>query len=139
MALNDEMERRMLNWARWKLTGGAGVLGFSAVQFAAADMPREPYADAPIPTSNIEASEMDDAVKALPPELRATVEIHYLDNESQSHKLGRLGITKAALYLRIGRAHRVLSDHFMARLDRQRVERLRVSRLVESLRPRASV
>ena len=135
MARNEEMERRLLNWARWKLTNGAGLLGFAAVDLEEAGMPREPYADAPIPTSNIEASETDEAVKRLPSDLRATVETHYLSNAPFSLKLKRLCISKPALYLRIERAHRLLCDHFMAKLDRQRMERERVERLADSMRP----
>lgn len=138
MARNEDMERRLLNWARWKLTNGAGLLGFAAVDLEEAGMPREPYADAPIPTSNIEASETDEAVKKLPSDLRATVETHYLSNATFALKLKRLCISKPALYLRIERAHRLLSDHFMARLDRQRAERERVERLADSMRPKCS-
>ena len=135
MARNEDMERRLLNWARWKLTGGFGVLGFASVNLEEADMPREPYADAPIPTSNIEASETDEAVKLLPSEVRATVEIHYLGNQTRRVKLARLCITERSYDLRIERAHRLLGVHFLARLDRQRAERVRVEKLQDGMRP----
>lgn len=135
MARNDDMERRLLNWARWKLTGGSGVLGFASVNLEAADMPREPYADAPIPTSNIEACETEDAVMKLPSELKATIEVHYLGNQPRRVKLQRLCISERAYDLRIERAHRLMCDHFMARLDRQRVERARVEKLQHGMRP----
>ena len=98
-------------------------------------MPREPYADAPIPTANIEASETNDALKLLPLELRETVEMHYLENYTAREKLRRLGISKATLYVRIERAQRMLSAHFGDRHARQRVERERVETLQNSMRP----
>ena len=136
MARNEEMERRLLNWARWKLTNGAGLLGFASVDLEEAGMPREPYADAPIPSSNIEASETDEAVKRLPSDLRATVETHYLANVPMRVKVQRLCITERALYLRIERAHGLLCNHFMARLDRQRAERERLERVADGIRAR---
>ena len=86
-------------------------------------------------TSNIEASETDEAVKKLPSELRATCEVHYLGNQTRRVKLQRLCITERAYDLRIEHAHRLLLGHFMARLDRQRAERERVEALQQGMRP----
>ena len=135
MALLDHMEQRLLNWARWKLLEGSGVLGYAAVNMEHLDMPREPYADAPIPTSNIEASETNDAVVLLPSDLQLTVEVHYLANCTASEKLRWLGISKATLYVRIERAQRMLSAHFSDRQAHQRAERERVQALQDSMRP----
>lgn len=136
MAKIDWIEQRLQNWARWKLTGGAGVLGFAAVNLENADMPREPYADAPIPTSNVEAGETDDAVQRLPGELKATVLEAYLGVGTMRQKLERLHCSATTMHERIGRAHRLLADHFLAKQDRAKAERARVEALRDAQRPR---
>ena len=129
------IEQRLLNWARWRLTQGSGVLGFASVNLEKADMPREPYADAPIPTNGIEAGETDEAVARLPSELRATVECHYLNAGTQAEKLRRLCVTKATLYARVERAQRLLAEHFAAKRDQAKAMRERVEALQRSIRP----
>ncbi len=135
MARIDWIEQRLQNWARWRLTSGSGALGFASVNLEQANMPREPYAEAPIPTSGIEAGETDDAVARLPSELRATVECHYLGRGTQAEKLARLCCTRATLYARVERAHHLLAEHFLAKQAKQKAERERVERLQLGVRP----
>lgn len=138
MARDNEMERRLLNWARWALAKGSGVNGFAGVDWndlADGDTGRDGYITATIPIASIEASETHDAVKRLPSELRATVETHYLANYPLAEKMSRLHISKTAYYQRIERAHRQLSEHFMAQLDKRRAERDRVEKLAAGMRP----
>lgn len=135
MARIDWIEQRLQNWVRWKLMSGRGALGYASVNLAAADMPREPYADVPIPTSDIDASELDDAIERLPSELKATVHEVYLGTNTMREKMRRLCIAEATLHARIGRAHRLLADHLAARQDRRAVERARVEQLMRSRRP----
>lgn len=130
MARDEEMERRLQNWARWKLGGSRNPLGFAAVDLENVGMPRDPYgAQAPIPTDDIEASETHDAVLKLPSELKATVELHYLGAGSQEKKATRLCITTRSMRERVERAHRLLSSHFAHRADLARTERTRVEKL----------
>ena len=138
MARNDEIERRLLNWARWVHARGGGVNGYAGVnwsQLADGDTGRDGYITATVPIEGIEASETHDAVQRLPPELRATVEAHYLSSATLKEKLAWLYITERALHQRIDRAHRLLNDHFMAQLDKRRAERERVEKLAQGMRP----
>lgn len=134
MARNEEMERRLLNWARWRLTQGGGPLGYAAVNLETAETGvRTPYEDVPVPTSGIEASETEDSVRRLPSELKRTVEVHYLDGGNERRRLAKLCIGKSTLHARIERAHRLLAEHFAARSDRAKAERARVERLQVSV------
>ena len=130
MARDEETERRLQNWARWRLCCTGGPLGFAGVDLEKADMPRDPYgAQAPIPTNDIEGGETEVAVQALPVELRQTVELHYLGAGSQAKKAAKLCITERAMRMRVEQAHRHVSAWFAAKTDAARTERDRVVRL----------
>lgn len=157
MARIESIETRLLNWARWRLTKGSGVLGFAAVNLQKAAIGvREPYAQAPVPTNAIEAGETDDAVSRLPPELRATVWVHYLEQSevkrigapglhkrarlpprlgTMAERLGYLCCSKSTYHARIDRAHHALAEHFNARQDRRKAERQRIDSLRDGARP----
>lgn len=134
MARIDWIEQRLLNWQRWKL-GGGGVLGHAGTSWADFGMPRDTYGEVPIPTSNVEGGETDDAVQRLPSELKATVIETYLGTGGMRKHCERLAIGESTLHARIDRAHRLLADHFMARQDKARDERERVEGLQHSIRP----
>lgn len=128
MARIDWIEHRLQNWARWKLARGSGSM--SSVNLLAADMPRDPYSDKPIPISDCEASDTDEAVERLyPSELKVTVLEHYCGAGGMRHKLTRLCCSEPTLHARIGRAHRLLADHFLAKQDKAKAERDRVEQL----------
>lgn len=135
MARIDWIEQRLQNWVRWKLGRGGGALGYARVNLKNAEMPREPYADAPIPTSDIDASELDEAIERLPSELKATLYAWYLSTLTLRERLRRLCIAESTLHQRIGKAHRLLADHFLARQERQKAERSRVEGLRDARRP----
>lgn len=135
MARIEWIEQRLHNWVRWKLLSGGGRLGYAAVNLAEAGMPREPYADAPIPTSDIDASELDDAIERLPSELKATVHEVYLGRDTLREKMRRLCIAEPTLHKRIGQAHRLLADHLLAQQDKRKEERRRVEELISRGRP----
>lgn len=128
MAKIDWIDHRLNNWARWKLAAGSGSM--AGVDLEQAGMPRDPYADAPIPISDCEASDTDAAVMLLHPgELKITVIEYYLGAGGLRHKLARLCCTEPTMYARIGRAHRMLADHFTARQEKATAERSRVEQL----------
>jgi DNA-directed RNA polymerase specialized sigma24 family protein len=129
MARIEWVEQRLQNWARWRLTRGGGVLGYASVNLLAAAMPRDRDVDAPVPTSDVDAREIDDAVGRLPSELRATVTEAYLGEGGLRHKLQRLCVSESTLHARIGRAHRMLAGHLMAAHDRLAAERRRLHSL----------
>lgn len=127
MARNEEMERRLLNWARWRLTRGMGKLGYARTNLEEGTGDRSnPFPDAPVPTNDIEASETDDAVQRLPSDLRRTVEVCYVLGRSERERLAKLCISKTTMHQRIERAHRLLGEHFAARRERGQAERTRV-------------
>jgi hypothetical protein len=137
MARIEAMEHRLLNWARWKLTRGTGVLGYASVDLTnPTPTMREPYAETPIPTNAIEAAETDDAVNRLQPGgLRLAVLEFYVGRGGVKDKARRLCIGESTLYSRIDQAHLQLSEHFLARTAKARAERQRVELLQLGVRP----
>jgi hypothetical protein len=147
MARIEWVHQRLLNWQRWMLTQGGGVLGYAAVNLAdPTPGVLEPYAEAPVPTNDIEAGDTNDAVQRLPSELKATVLVKYLgklepDNRreryaaSEQDQLLKLGCGRSTLHARIERAQRLLADHFEARRTKRANERQRVEALIERTRP----
>ena len=130
MARDEDMERRLQEWARWKLDANRSPLGFAGVDLANAELPRDPYgAQAPIPTNDLEAAETDKAVMALPHELVETVHLHYVGAGSQAKKAAKLGVTERSMRDRVERAHRMLSRHFAEKTEASRAERARVEQL----------
>ena len=130
MAKVKWIDERLANWARWKLSEGSGSM--SHVNLLTADMPRAPYAEAPIPITDCEASDTDEAVMRLPGDLQMTVIEYYLGTGGLRDKLRRLVCSEATLYARIYRAHRLLADHFTAKKDKAQAERDRVEKLTSS-------
>lgn len=130
MAKVKWIDERLANWARWKLNQGSGSM--SRVNLLTADMPRDPYAEAPIPISDCEASDTDEAVMLLPGDLRMTVIEYYLGTGGLRDKLRRLVCSEPTLYARIGRAHRLLADHFTAKKDKAQAERARIETITAS-------
>lgn len=130
MSRDEEIERRLKNWARWKLGATRAPQGTAGTNWDSFGMPRDPYgAQTPIPTDDDEAWKTDEAVLRLASELRAAVESEYLGAGSQAKKARRLGITERGMRDRIERAHRLLSSHFAAQFDRATAERARVEQL----------
>lgn len=124
MARIEEIERRLLNWARCRLSGG-GVLGFASVALGrdpagGRDMSRESR----IPMNDCEADETEAAIKSLAPELRDTVKQFYLQPGGEAEHMRKLGCSRATLHARIGRAHRAI-DAWLAERTRQHEENRR--------------
>lgn len=132
MARIDWMHDRLLNWQRWMLMQGSGVLGYAAVNLSEPTGDRTPYAEAPIPTNAIEAGETNDAVQRLPSELKRTVIEYYTGKGGESDHLRVLCCAKATLHARLERADRLLVEHFSARRERADAERARVESLARS-------
>ena len=126
------VEAKLQEWARWRLAGGGGALGYAAVPLCGETLSgggRDGYRESVIPTSDVDASETDDAIHTLPSELRATVECFYLGAGTQVEKLRRLCIAKQTMADRIGKAHRLLCAYFTDRQRAAQAERDRVEKL----------
>lgn len=114
MARIEDIERRLLNWARWKLGGTSSGLGYATARcWAVVVTPG--YREAVIPTVACEAEETDRAVQSLASELRATLEVVYLMNEPMKRKIAYLCCCEATIKARIWRAHRMLVNFFSDR------------------------
>lgn len=137
MARIEWIEQRLRNWARWRLSQGIGVLGYASVQLGDAllEAPGEGYDAAPVPISDLDASETHQAISKLSLQLQETLEVQYLANISFDRKLQRLGIAKQTFSDRIDTAHRQLASHFTDKHQRSKDERARVEALREGMRP----
>lgn len=129
MARIEDIERRLLNWARWKLGASRSGLGYATVRWAGGVATRG-YRESVVPTIDCEAEETDRAVQALESRLRATVEVEYLQGWSLRRKAQHLACGESTVKARVCQAHQHLSRWLsekahVAREERQRVERLR--------------
>lgn len=136
MARIEDIERRLLNWARWSAGMNAGGLGFATVNLAAAEGGRDGYREAVIPTSDCEAAETHQAVLALPSELRATVEQVYLRAGGIAQKARRLCCSEATVYARVDLAHKKIQSWLADLQATRRAQRERVEAVQASARPR---
>lgn len=129
MARLPDIERRLLNWARWKIGCTSGGLGYAATAMRER-VDGEGYdAQAHIPTVDTEAEQTEQAVQALDGRLRMTVETFYIDGGSERKKLAKLCCSKTTLHARIDEAHRALSAWLSGQAAAARDERARVERL----------
>ena len=127
----DWVETRLLNWARWKVGSGGGVLGFSAVEMGQTNGGRNGYASAAIPIFDAEAAETDEAVQRIEPfGCRMAVKEHYTGQGTTTDKCARLCCSRAAMAERVSTAHQVLAAHFLAKQAKARAERKRVEGLI---------
>lgn len=137
MARIEWIEHRLVNWARWRLSRGIGVLGYASIELGDALLEGrgEGYDAAPVPISDLDASDTQQAIDKLSIDLKETVEANYLSNTTFDRKLHRLGIAKQTFYDRIDSAHRQLASFFTEKSARQKAERQRVEALRDAVRP----
>lgn len=137
MARDPEIERRLENWARWKVSGGrgAGALGYASPALGAlSGGGSSGYREAVIPTMGAEAAETDQAVQALDQPLREAVHALYLRGESAFDIAFSLGLPLRTLQARVGRAHYALLAWFQQRQQAREKERARVEAAREAAR-----
>lgn len=136
MARIEWIEHRLLNWARWKLGEGMGLLGYANVKYEPVVDCSGGYEDAPIPVNAIEAGETDAAVCRLnPPGLAKTVWEVYCGPGGLKDKARRLCCGEATIHARISQAHRHLAREFGERRRAAEAERDRVETLQLTVRP----
>lgn len=134
MARIEDIERRLLNWARWRRGAGSGGLGYSTVNLAG-DGGRSGYRESTVPTLSCEAEETDQAVRALDSVLRRTVEVFYLDNSGVVQHARRLACSERTVYARVCVAHLHIRAWLSEREQARRVHRERVEALQRMARP----
>lgn len=136
MARNEEMERRCLNWARWRNGAGAGGLGYGGGGWNWSGADRGGYREAIVPTLDVEAEQTEQGLQTLTPYLRRTVEVYYLGTGTMEERCQQLQVSRATLYHRIDKAHEELAAWLREVDARAATERQRVERLQASVRPR---
>lgn len=137
---DQDMERRLLNWGRWRVAGACGTMGFAGVNWGKlgdCDGGRDGYVSASVPLLGIEASETDAVVKRLAPALRETLVVEYTSNLPLSDKLVRLGVVKGAWYARIERAHRAVTQALTELAVERQDARRRVELVSQSARAKS--
>ncbi|MES2959788.1 MAG: hypothetical protein V4792_16485 [Pseudomonadota bacterium] len=132
MARIEDIERRLLNWARWTINRTGGVLGYAAAAMEERVDGEGWDAQAVIPTVDCEASDTELAVQALDERLKATVQMVYLQGGGLRRKAERLCCSEATVHARIDEAHRKLSAWLADRAQRRQAERERVEQLQKS-------
>lgn len=137
MARNEEMERRCLNWARWKNGEGQGGLGYGGGGWNWTGADRATFREARVPTLDAEAEQTDRAMQSLEPALALTVEVYYLSTGTMEERCSFLRISRATIYARVDRAHEALAAWLRdaeakARHERERVQLLQASARRES-------
>lgn len=122
MAIIEDIERRLLNWAEWRCGGRAGGLGYAAVNLAGV---RGGGGSAAVVQCD-EPVETDAAIRALPSELRAVVQAWYLvGHVGAPEKARRLGICVQTLYRRREQAHRAVQVWLSSQASERRYARER--------------
>lgn len=134
MARNEEMERRCLNWARWKNGEGQGGLGYGSGGWMSSGADRGGYREAKVPTLDVEAEQTDRAMQSLESALRRTVEVYYLGTGTMEERCRALQISRATIYVRVDKAHEVLAAWLRDAEARARHERERVELVQASVR-----
>lgn len=125
MARIPDIERGLLNWARWRAQMQDGGGNFARVDFTTERVDGGGWdTPSPIPTNDAEAELYDKAVRALASELRQAVEMVYIKGGGMRDKARRLGVSEATVYLRIDKAHLAisgwLSEHKRAQDEQRR-------------------
>jgi hypothetical protein len=136
MARIEDIERRLLNWARWhaSMSSGSG-------QFARCDMTQERVdgggydTPTPIPLNDAEATETERAVCSLDADLQGALRAVYLDGGPMRRKVQRLGVSEATVYARVELAHRRISAWLTDQTQISRQHRARAEALQAAARP----
>jgi hypothetical protein len=135
MARIPDIERRLLNWQRWRALMHDG--GGNFARASTEERVDGQGWDAPtvINTLDAEAEITEQGVMALASPLRAAVESMYLAGGGVARKARRLCISEATLYLRVEQAHRALASWLSDRTLVQRAQQERMQALQRAARP----
>ena len=137
MARDAEMDRRLNNWARWRVGMSSGGLGYASVCYEDVVDKSRDDAQAKIPTLSVEAEETDRAIKLLPSELKRTIEVVYLEGSTTDKQLRLLGVnTVRTIQLRIERAHILLKRWFEEEREKWQKLNERTRDTIEAARPK---
>jgi len=105
------------------------------VDLTLANAGRDGYAEAAIPTMDVEAEETDQGINVLESQQRLAVYAGYLDPGSARDKASRLGCAESTLFARIEAAHYCLASWLSGKAREARERRQRVQALQQAARP----
>ena len=131
----EEMERRLLNWARCVLGDRAGGMGFATVDLTLANADRSENRESVIPRDEVEARVTAEGILTLEDDLRRAVQAFYLSGGGHELIAKRLAISKATMYERVARSHHKLQAWLADRERRLVEQRKRLERIQASARP----
>lgn len=130
MARIPDIERRLLNWARWRITSTSGAIGYASVSLELERVDKSGWdAQARIPLSDCEADETQQAISSLPAPLPLTLEVFYVRSGGIKHKARELGCAVATVHSRVDLAHRSIARWLMVKAEAAEAERSRVQAL----------
>lgn len=107
MAKIEHIERRLLNWARWKVGATGDKLGYASPSLNER-VDGGGYRSVGVPTLSHDAYEVDAAIGALSKDLQQTLYEVYVCESPSSVLEQRLGIGYRAVLSRVDQAHRLL-------------------------------
>lgn len=117
MSVEEDLERRLENWARWYWGGSKGSVGTSSIYCQGA-RPRR-YGEAPMPIINGEAVETDTAIHQLIAELQTALRARYLRLAEAGHSKTLYEI-RTMSEVQVAAALYVSYDTYLRRLQRAR-------------------
>lgn len=130
----DESERRLENWARWKLEGSSGGLGYAKSDMASEGC-GDRHREAMVPTGIDEAERTNRAILTLSLDVQRTVHAMYLEGGGKAKKARLLGVSEATIDSRIWLAHRRIETWFTEYEATKRVQRERDEAIQRTARP----
>lgn len=101
MAQDEYIEQRLRQWADWLVQRESGGLGFPSECSYTRMQQRSGTGGCISPDVDIEAMQMEDAVRDLPDYLRETVRSYYVDPGTVDQKVQHLRCGRRALFYRI--------------------------------------
>lgn len=103
----DDIHKRLLSWSRWRLMGNFVLMARPSVYFLGQRVhdSEAPHA-ALVPVTDVECSQTDRAVHALPPVLQRVIVEFYCRTQTVEQLQARLGMSERTVYRRVDDAHR---------------------------------
>lgn len=136
--VHEDIERRLLNWSRWKLTDGVGSglgLGYGRVgMWSSVVVDCGGRVESRVPTNAVEAGETDQAVEMLPVLLRDTVKVYWLTDHPVDVKARMLGCAVSTVHSRVREANVQLTALVGQRGRDQAMQRQALAQEQERLR-----
>lgn len=110
----DELERRLLNWARWYLSSemAPGAYALSAIYRG---MPTSPRGESVIPTLAGEAADTEATINRLHARHRLALHVWYLSGWSVVRMASKLGCHRSTVWRRVEAARDALARELSSR------------------------